>query len=543
MASPGLALAEHFAGLTQAPLQQKIGYLITLAALIAVLGGMWMWSKAPDFRVLYANLSDRDGGAVVAALSQMNVPYRFSEVGGAIMVPAHQLHEVRMKLAAQDLPRAGGDGFRAIDNQKFGTSQFVEQINYQRALETELARSIQTVASVQSARVHLAINRPSVFVRDAQKPSASVVLQLTAGRSLEPGQVNAIVNLVSNSVPDLPSRNVTVVDQTGTLLSSQGMQGNGLDPGQLKYKREMESDFVKNIEKIISPFVGDGNVRAQVTAEMDFSKIERVDKTFDPNTNQEKAALRSQSTSESIQGGTGAAGGGIPGAASNQPPQTATAPITAAGAQPNQGPGVQTPSVQTGITQRKDSTVNYEVGEAISHTVQQVGIVKRLSLAVVVNHRTVTAEDGTTSAKPLTDEEKNQITALVKNVVGFNQERGDTLNLVNAPFTQAPPVQTEETPFWRSPELLTSAKEIGRNLLIACIALYLVLGVLRPMLRSFASAPPSAQLTSPPDLPALDGPAQAAATYEANLQAAKQIARQDPKLVANVVRGWVTNDG
>ena len=544
MASPGLALAEHFAGLTQAPLQQKIGYLITLAALIAVLGGMWMWSKAPDFRVLYANLSDRDGGAVVAALSQMNVPYRFSEVGGAIMVPAHQLHEVRMKLAAQDLPRAGGDGFRAIDNQKFGTSQFVEQINYQRALETELARSIQTVASVQSARVHLAINRPSVFVRDAQKPSASVVLQLTAGRSLEPGQVNAIVNLVSNSVPDLPSRNVTVVDQTGTLLSSQGMQGNGLDPGQLKYKREMESDFVKNIEKIISPFVGDGNVRAQVTAEMDFSKIERVDKTFDPNTNQEKAALRSQSTSESIQGGTGAAGGGIPGAASNQPPQTATAPITAAaGAQPNQGPGVQTPSVQTGVTQRKDSTVNYEVGEAISHTVQQVGIVKRLSLAVVVNNRTVTAEDGTTSAKPLTDEEKNQITALVKNVVGFNQERGDTLNLVNVPFTQAPPVQTEETPFWRSPELLTSAKEIGRNLLIACIALYLVLGVLRPMLRSFASAPPSAQLTSPPDLPALDGPAQAAATYEANLQAAKQIARQDPKLVANVVRGWVTNDG
>ena len=543
MASPGLALAEHFAGLTQAPLQQKIGYLITLAALIAVLGGMWMWSKAPDFRVLYANLSDRDGGAVVAALSQMNVPYRFSEVGGAIMVPAHQLHEVRMKLAAQDLPRAGGDGFRAIDNQKFGTSQFVEQVNYQRALEAELARSIQTLASVQSARVHLAINRPSVFVRDAQKPSASVVLQLTAGRSLEPGQVSAIVNLVSSSVPDMPSRNVSVVDQTGTLLSSQGMHGNGLDPGQLKYKRDIESDHVKNIEKIISPFVGDGNVRAQVTAEMDFSKIERVDKKYDPNTNQENAALRSQSTSESIQGGAGAAGGGIPGAASNQPPQTATAPIAAPGAQPNQTQSTQTQSAQTGVTQRKDATSNYEVGEAISHTVQQVGIVKRLSLAVVVNHRSVTAEDGTSTAKPLTDEEKNQITALIKNVVGFTQERGDTLNLVNVPFTQAAPPQIEEAPFWKSPELLTSAKEIGRNVLIAGIALYLVLGVLRPMLRSFANPPPSPQLANPQDLPALDGPAQAAATYEANLQAAKQIARQDPKLVANVVRGWVTNDG
>ena len=544
MASPGLALAEHFAGLTQAPLQQKIGYLITLAALIAVLGGMWMWSKAPDCRVLYANLSDRDGGAVVAALSQMNVPYRFSEVGGAIMVPGHQLHEVRMKLAAQDLPRANGDGFRAIDNQKFGTSQFVEQINYQRALEAELARSIQTLASVQGARVHLAINRPSVFVRDAQKPSASVVLQLSAGRSLEPGQVSAIVNLVSNSVPDLPSRNVTVVDQTGSLLSAQGMHGGGLDPGQLKYKREIESDFVKNIEKIISPFVGDGNVRAQVTAEMDFSKIERVDKKYDPNTKEENAALRSSSISESVVGGAGAGGGGIPGAASNQPPQSATAPITAApGAQPNQTQSTQTQTAQSGLTQRKDSTINYEVGEAISHTVQQVGIVKRLSLAVVMNHRSVAAEDGTTTAKALTDEEKIQVTALIKNVVGFSQERGDTLNLVNVPFTQPVPPQVEETPLWKSPELLTSAKEIGRNLLIAGIALYLVLGVLRPMLRSFAKPPIAPQLKSAEEVPLLDGPAQAAATYEANLQAAKQIARQDPKLVANVVRGWVTNDG
>ena len=541
MASPGLALAEHFAGLTQAPLQQKIGYLITLAALIAVLGGMWMWTKAPDYRVLYANLSDRDGGAVVAALSQMNVPYRFSDVGGAIMVPAHQLHEVRMKLAAQDLPRAGGDGFRAIDNQKFGTSQFVEQINYQRALEAELARSIQTLASVQSARVHLAINRPSVFVRDAQKPSASVVLQLAAGRSLEPGQVNAIVNLVSNSVPDLPSRNVTVVDQTGTLLSSQGLNANGLDPGQIKYKRDIESDFVKSIERIISPFVGDGNVRAQVTAEMDFSKIERVDKKYDPNTNQEKAALRSSSTSESVQGAGGIAGG-VPGAASNQPPQTATAPLSAPGAQPNQA-STQTQNVASGLTQRKDATVNYEVGEAISHTVQQVGTIKRLSLAVVVNHRTTVAEDGTATAKPLTDEEKKQITELIKNVVGFSQERGDTLNLVNVPFTQPVPPQVEETPVWKSPELLTSAKEIGRNLLIAGIALYLALGVLRPMLRSFATPPSLPQPTSLPEAPSLDALQQAQATYEANLQAAKQIARQDPKLVANVVRGWVTNDG
>jgi flagellar M-ring protein FliF len=548
MASPGLALAEHVAGLTQVPLQQKLAYLFTFAALIAVLGGMWMWSKSPDYRVLFANLSDRDGGAVVAALSQMNVPYRFSDVGGAIMVPAHQLHEVRMKLAAQDLPRggaSGGDGFRAMDNQKFGTSQFVEQVNYQRALEAELARSIQTLAGVQSARVHLAINRPSVFVRDAQKPSASVVLQLSNSRQLEPGQVSAIVNLVSSSVPDMPARNVSVVDQSGTLLSNQGAAANGLDPTQIRFKREMEADFVKNIEKIISPFVGEGNVRAQVTADMDFSKVERVDKKYDPNANQENAAMRSASTSESVQNGSAAGGaGGVPGAASNQPAQPATAPLTApAGAQPNQAQSTQTPANPASTNQRKDSTINYEVGEAISHTVQQVGTIKRLSLAVVVNHRSIPGEDGTSTAKPLTDDEKNQITELIKNVVGFNKERGDTLNLVNTPFTQPTLAPAEESPFWKSPELLNTAKELGRNLLIAGIALYLVLGVLRPMLRSFAEPPPTPAVPEQAATLALENTQQANETYEANLQAAKQIARQDPKMVANVVRGWVTNDG
>jgi flagellar M-ring protein FliF len=545
MASPVQSLAEHFAGFTQAPLQQKIGYLITLAALIAVLGGTWMWSKTPEYRVLFSNLSDRDGGAVVAALSQMNVPFRFSEVGGAIMVPSHQLHEVRMKLAAQDLPRgsaSGGDGFRMLDNQKFGTSSFVEQVNYQRALETELARSIQTLANVQAARVHLALNRPSVFMRESSKHSASVVLQLSAGRSLEPEQVNAIVNLVSTSVSDLPARNVTVVDQSGALLSSPGVQANGLDPTQLKYKREVESDFVKRIESIVTPIVGRGNVRAQVTAEIDFSRIERVDEKYDPNGQPENAAVRSSNVSESVQSGASAAAGGVPGAASNQPPQPAAAPITApAGASPAANPVAQTPPAVAPVNQQKNATTNYELNKNISHTIQQVGSLKRLSLAVVVNNRQVAAEDGTTTGKPLTDEEKKQITELVKHVVGFKDER-DTLNLVNAPFTQTTPEPIEETPLWKDPEVLTSAKEIGRNLLIAGIALYLVLGVLRPMLRGFATPPQQPQLITAVD-DEDEKPEKLSATYDTNLQTAKQIARQDPKLVANVVRGWVTNDG
>ena len=548
MASPGLALAEHLAGLTRAPLQQKFGYLITLAALIAVLAGMWMWSKAPDYRVLYANLSDRDGGAVVAALTQMNVPFRFSEVGGAIMVPAHQLHEVRMKLAAQELPRsaiAAGDGFRTLDNQKFGTSNFVEQVNYQRALETELARSIQTLANVQAARVHLALNRPSVFVREGQKPSASVVLQLASGRSLDPGQVNAIVNLVSNSVPDLPARNVSVVDQTGTLLSTTGPQANGLDPAQLKYKRDLEQDLVRRVETLVTPIIGEGNVRAQITAELDFSKVERVDEKYEPNAQPENATVRSSNVSESTQSGNGSAGGGVPGAASNQPPQAASAPLNApAGAQSTQVAGTQA-SLPTGpVNQQKNATTNYEVNKNLTYVVQQVGTLRRLSLAVVVNNRSITAQDGTVSAKPLSDDEKQQIAQLIKSAVGFDEKRGDSLNLLNTAFSQPSPPTLDETPMWKNPDLLSSGMEIGRNLLIAGIGLYLVLGVLRPMLRSFAEPPPGAQeLLAAPASVGDEATTRAAATYDANLQAAKQIARQDPKLAANVVRGWVTHDG
>jgi flagellar M-ring protein FliF len=546
MASPAQALTEHLANLTQAPLQQKIGYVITLAAMIAVMSGMWMWSKAPDYRVLFANLSDRDGGAVVAALSQMNVPFRFSEVGGAIMVPAHQLHEVRMKLAAQDMPRgsaSGGDGFRMLDNQKFGTSSFVEQVNYQRALETELARSIQTLANVQAARVHLALNRPSVFMRESSKHSASVVLQMSASRSLEPEQVNAIVNLVSTSVADLPARNVTVVDQTGALLSNSGLQAGGLDPSQLKYKRDMEADLAKRIESIVTPIVGLGNVRAQVSADLDFSRVERVDEKYDPNGQPDAAAVRSSSVSEAVQSGPGATAGGIPGAASNQPPQSATAPISAAPgtAAPAGAAVAQTTNAAAPVNQQKNAVTNYEVNKNVSHTIQQVGTLKRLSLAVVVNHRQVTAEDGTVTAKPLADDEKKQIGELIKHVVGFKDER-DTLNLVNAPFTQSVPEEVEPAPLWKDPEVLTNAKEIGRNLLIAGIALYLVLGVLRPMLRSFAAPPPEPRLLARVEEVG-ERPEHSAATYEANLQTAKQIARQDPKLVANVVRGWVAHDG
>jgi len=314
--------------LAQMSSQQKMGLMLAVSAIVALLAGGWMWTQAPEYKVLFSNISDRDGGAIIASLQQLNVPYKFADGGGAILVPANQVHDVRLKLAAQGLPKGGLVGFELMENQKFGTSQFLEQVNFQRALEGELARSIQALSAVSSARVHLAIPKQSVFVREQQKPSASVLLNLHPGRSLEPQQVNAIIHLISSSVPNLPVKNVTVVDQHGELLSKIDESGanTGLDPGQLKYVQAMEQSYIKRIEAILGPIVGQENVRAQVAADIDFSQSEQTDEIYKPNQNPADSAVRSQQTSESSS--VGQTEGGVPGALSNQPPEPATAPIT-----------------------------------------------------------------------------------------------------------------------------------------------------------------------------------------------------------------------
>ena len=283
----------------QLPNQKKIGFMFATAAIIALLIGAWMWSQTPDYRVLYANISDdQDGGAVINALQQMNVPYKFDRGGSTIMVPGNQVHEVRLRLASQGLPKGGLTGFELMENQKFGSSQFLEQVNYQRALEGELARSIQSISAVQSARVHLAISRPSVFARERKQPRASVLLNLHPGRLMNMDQVNAIVHLVSSSVPNLPIMNVAVVDQDGNLLSSHAdnnKQETGLEASQLLYAKELEEGYAKRIEAILTPILGSSNVRAQVTADVDFSRIERSEEIYRPNnTETEPASIRSQ---------------------------------------------------------------------------------------------------------------------------------------------------------------------------------------------------------------------------------------------------------
>jgi len=528
------------------PLQQKFGLMVALAAIVALLVGGWIWGQTPDYRVLYANLSDRDGGAIISSLQQMNIPFKFAEGGGALLVPAGQVHEVRLRLAGQGLPKGGLVGFELMEAQKLGTSQFQEQVNYQRALEGELARSIQSLSAVNGARVHLAFSKPSVFVREQQKPSASVLLSLHPGRSLDAGQVSAIVHLVSSSIPDLPVKNVTVIDQSGSLLTAQAGNNVGLDPGQLKYLREVEQSFVKRIEAILTPITGANNVLAQVTADIDFTQTENIAEIYSPNQSA-PSAVRSQQTSETTGSGSAAAAG-VPGALSNQPPANASAPINAAPANAPGQAGGQTPAAaaQAGASaaaapssSRRDSTINYEVDKTIRHTRQPVGAIKRLSVAVLVNHRKLVDAEGKVTTKPLAADEVAQIGALVKEVMGYSKERGDSLNVTNSAFSVAEIEPPAEVPLWKQPETIATAKDIGRNVLIAGLVLFLVLGVLRPLLAKLAEA----RLPAP--APAGADPGAAAlrqSDHAGNLDTIRQLARSEPKLVAGVVRDWVSGD-
>ena len=528
------------------PLQQKFGAMVALAAIVALVVGGWLWGQTPDYRVLYTNLSDRDGGAIIASLQQMNIPFKFAEGGGALLVPANQVHEVRLRIAGQGLPKGGLAGFELMEGQKLGTTQFQEQVNYQRALEGELARSIQSLSAVNGARVHLAISKPSVFVREQQKPSASVLLSLHPGRSLDAGQVSAIVHLVSSSIPDLPVKNVTVIDQSGNLLTTQPGNNVGLDASQLKYVHELEQSFVKRIEAILTPITGMNNVLAQVTADIDFTQTENIAETYSPN-QAATAAVRSQQTSESAGAGSAAASG-VPGALSNQPPANASAPITTPNApgQPAGAPAAQAATTaQTGApgtpsTSRRDSTVNYEVDKTIRHTRQPVGAIKRLSVAVVVNHRKLVDAEGKVSTKALAAEEIEQINALVKEVMGYNKDRGDSLNVTNSAFSVTEVEPPAEVPLWKQPETLATAKDIGRGVLIAALVAFLVMGVLRPLLTRLA------EVRLPAPASELESEAAVALArkggYAEDLETAKQLARSEPKLVANVVKEWAAGN-
>ncbi|MCE2947011.1 MAG: flagellar M-ring protein FliF [Betaproteobacteria bacterium] len=539
---------------------QKVVLLVGVAAAVAITVAFVSWARTPDYKVLFSNVTDRDGGAIISALQQINVPYRMSEGGGAILVPSDRVYESRLRLAQQGLPRGGSIGFELLENQRIGTSQFVEQVNFQRALEGELARTVQALGSVQGARVHLAIPRPSVFVRDQQKPSASVMVSLFPGRTLDPAQLAGITHLVASSVPELAPSAVTIVDQAGNLLTSNpaGRDGNaGLDAGQLKYLQAVEQNFVRRIEAILTPIVGPGNVRAQVTAELDFSTVEQTAESYKPNPVPEQA-IRSQQTVETL-GDNPRDASGVPGALSNQPPGAATAPLNA----PAKGApkGAQEPPPPG--NSHREATTNYELDKTITHTRSEVGAIRRLSAAVVVNHRREVKE-GKSENTPLPEAEIAQLTNLVRQAMGFNEKRGDTVNLVNAAFNEAERLEIEGPTLVAevTQRLLGNMNTVLWTLAAIVAALFVYLMVLRPVLRDLA-------LAGERDLAAQEAYAQAMAAaaaggqgggggagggtgggasppimtggrgFDADLQAVKDLAKQEPQIVANVVKDWV----
>ena len=539
--TPAPSIMQMLVGLNS---QQKMGLMVAVAATIAVLVGLWMWGQTPDYRVLYSNLSDRDGGAIIESLQQQNIPYKFAEGGGALLVPSNLVHEVRLRLASQGLPKGGTVGFELMETQKFGTSQFLEQVNYQRALEGELARSMQTLDAVANARVHLAIPKPSVFVKEQQKPSASVVLALHPGRTLDPGQVNGIVHLVSSSIPNMSAQNVTILDQNGNMLSSTRDPGEqSMDATQLKYVREIEQDYIKRIEDILIPIAGQQNIKAQVTASLDFSQVEQTAETYRPNQKPDSAAVRSTQTKEALNGMNST--GGVPGALTNQPPVPATAPIV----KPANGITASA-SAASATNSLKEATMNYEVDRTIQHTKLPVGNIRRLSVAVVMNNRNSVDKTGKQLSKPYTDAEKAQIIALVKDAMGFDAKRGDTLNLLNSAFNNDQET-LPEVPFWKDTENVELAKEALKYLLIAGTVGFLLFGVIRPSFRNMAAqaAAKSEEEAAETKLhpsehggTLTDEKLNAENSFDKNLQLAKQLTKDDPKIVASVVKEWVNKD-
>jgi len=548
--------------------QQKIGLAVAIAAIIAVIVGSILWNQQPDFKVLFSNLNERDGGNIIASLEQQNIPHRMSD-SGAIMVPSERVHEIRLKLASEGLPRGGMVGFELMETQKFGISQFAEQVNYQRGLEGELARTIMSIGSVQSARVHLAIPKPSVFVREEQKPTASVMLNLYPGRALDSAQVAGITHLISSSVPQLQSANVSILDQNGALLSTlkNKLTEAGLDATQIKYVREIENSIVGRIEEILKPVLGSNNFKVQIAADIDFSQSEQTAETFRPNATPDASTIRSRQNNETASVNQSA--GGVPGALTNQPPAPATAPLTAPAVgnipgQPARAGDIQGRIEAAGITAplnaagqpintAKNSTINYEVDRTIRHTKQGMGAIRRLTAAVVVNHRKeLDSKSGNEVNKPLADTEMKQINDLVREAMGFSQERGDSISVANAPFTSTETTEIS-LPAWKDPETLTFAKELAKYLLIAGVIAFLYFKVIQPSLKTMFPPPSTDE-----DLATAAGVAGAAGHvavigedgeegedhvkidhYAAKVQKARDIAQADSKAVANIIRDWM----
>ena len=541
--------------LVQAPSQtghvlRQAGLLIGIAASVALGVAVVMWSQTPNYSLLFGNLSDRDASAVIESLQGSGIEYKVDEASGGIMIPTAKLHEARMKLAAAGLPKSSSMGFEMLqEEQGFGTSQFIEKARYQRALEGELSRSIAKVANVKSARVHLALPKASVFARDKKDPSASVLLDLYAGRRLDDGQVAAIAHMVAASVPNLMISGVTVVDQSGRLLTRAGASELAISSERFDYTKRVENSYVKRIESILQPIVGFDDVRAQVTADLDFTSTEQTSETFNPDL----PAIRSEQLTEEQRSG-GASPAGVPGALTNQPPGNATVPEVANGDGAN---GQNSAKEQQQL--RKKEVRNYELDKTISHTQKAVGSLEKLSIAVVLNNPSTTDAEGKVSQTQYTPEEIDRFKTLVKNSVGFNVARGDTVSVIATDFFVGPAAEPlPEVAIWQQPWVMDVAKQA----LGAIFVLYLLFGVLRPTMKKMMEKPPAPDPSNYVMLGADGQPVREVqdntvadtaisvpiselgkgSSYETSLASVRDYVKDEPKMAASVVKNWVAEE-
>jgi flagellar M-ring protein FliF len=542
-------------GLSRAQmLRLGLGIVVFLAVVIV---GVVMGRQA-EWRVLYANLADKDGGAVVAQLSQMNVPYQYAPGGGAILVPADKVYDTRLRLASLGLPKGSVTGFELMDSNRFGMTQFQERLTFQRGLEGELTRSIQALSSVQSARVHLALPNQNGFFREQQKPSASVLLGLQPGRTLDRSQLAGIIHLVSSSVPEMSPSAVAVLDDTGKLLSNAPDGTNGaVDAQQLQYVQQIEQQYSRRILDILEPVVGPNNVRAQVTAEVDFSQTESTSESHKPNQAPEVAAVRSQQVSEAGVGAGSNPPAGVPGSTTNQPPGPSSAPINGASAPLSAG-GATAAAGTLGAGAKRESIINYEVDKTTRVVRGATGVVKRLSAAVVVNYLTNPEDKGKPVAKPLSEQQIEKMTALARESIGFSKDRGDSVNLMNAPFA-VEKTSVNELPFLRQPEVQDLVRSLAWPVGTLLLGALLLMGFVRPMLKAVGQDQPAAagaaaaggQLdavvandTARPQLPppSRRGEPQPPSGHELRLTDARQLAKENPMAVANIVKSWVNGE-
>jgi len=526
---------------------RQIMFLFAIAASVAVGVYVVLWSQKPNYSLLYGSLSDQDASQVLESLQKANIDYHLDPNSGAVMVASAKVHEARMKLAAEGLPRSASSGFSMLnEEQKLGTSQFMEKARYQNALENELAMSISKVSAVRAARVHLALPKESVFLRNRKAASASVLLDLYPGHRLEAGQVAAIANLIASSVPSLELSNVSIIDQQGHLMSqNQSSADLALTASQFQYATQVENSYIERIENILVPLLGPDGVKAQVTAEMDFTKTEQTRESYNPD----MAALRSEQVEEDRSSSANITGG-VPGALSNQPAVDGSAPEEASESSTEESNSSNN-KAGSGSSQSR-ATRNYELDKTISHTHIASGNLVRLSVAVVIDYKKSVNDKGEVIRVEHTPEELEQITNLVKETIGFNIIRGDRVNVMNSQFSLPEAIEPlPEAPIWKQAWVWDIAKQVFGGLFV----LFLVFGILRPSIKNMmnkeitlhqtALAGPGgdiAKLTADSDDAKEMKALEAAPEYDRSISNVKEMVATDPKLAAQVVRNWVGED-